>query len=47
MFFYGESFKKGEPLGECSIIDVAKTVASVLGVPFDRDWKGENRSENK
>ena len=43
MFFCGSSFMKNKELDSCSIIDVAKTVASVLDVPFVRDWEGENR----
>ena len=45
MFFYGESFGRNQELENCSITDIAKTVASILGVPPVRDWEGENRAE--
>ena len=44
IYFYGEAFEKKKELSECSITDIAKTVAGVLGVPFVRDWEGENRA---
>ena len=41
MFFIGEDFIPGRAIPGASILDIAPTVATVMGIPFDPDWEGE------
>lgn len=42
MFFIGEDFEKGKELSNVSILDIAPTIATVMGVPLDEDWEGKS-----
>lgn len=42
MFLYGPEFVPGETVGETSLLDIAPTVADVMGVSPDPDWEGKS-----
>lgn len=42
MFFMGKDFEKGKELETCSILDVAPTVAKVMGFPPVKEWEGNS-----
>ena len=47
MFFYGKDFKQNENLGAVSILDIAPTIASVMGAPVPREWEGKSLVNNR
>ena len=42
MFFCGERFVKGRELPEISLLDIAPTVADLIGVNPEREWEGRS-----
>ncbi|MBE5786284.1 MAG: hypothetical protein E7324_01955 [Clostridiales bacterium] len=42
MFFMGKEFAPGKELNGVSILDLAPTIARVLGVPAVREWEGKS-----
>ncbi len=42
MFFYGEDFEAGRELFNVSILDIAPTIADVMGVGKPREWEGKS-----
>lgn len=42
MFLIGKSIEKGKTLNGISILDIAPTVAAILGIPSVPDWKGRS-----
>lgn len=42
MFFYGPEFEAGKELGGVSILDIAPTIASLIGVEPEREWEGRS-----
>lgn len=40
MFFLGKDFAPGRVLEHASILDVAPTIAKLMGVPRPREWEG-------
>lgn len=42
MIFLGEEFEAGRELSDVSILDIAPTVAEVMGVPAAREWEGKS-----
>lgn len=42
MFFFGPDFTPGRELHGVSMLDVAPTVADVMGVPRAREWEGRS-----
>ena len=42
MFFLGKPFTPGEQLQGVSILDLAPTVADLLGVPAAEEWEGRS-----
>lgn len=42
MFFCGDEFEKGRELHGLSILDIAPTVASVMGVAIPEEWEGKS-----
>ena len=40
MFFMGEEFEAGKALKNVSILDLAPTIAKIMGVPKAREWEG-------
>lgn len=42
LLIQGKDFAPGSQLEEASILDIAPTVAALLGVPADRDWEGKS-----
>ena len=42
MFFYGQPFAPGKKLGEVSILDIAPTIADIMGVPKAKEWQGKS-----
>lgn len=42
MFFIGEGFEPGADLGEIGIMDIAPTIADIMGVPCAEDWEGKS-----
>ena len=41
-FFIGESFAKGEIKEKLSLLDIAPTIAAVMGIAPDEDWEGKS-----
>jgi len=41
MFFYGKEFQPGKELTEVSILDLAPTIAAILGIQPAREWEGK------
>ena len=41
-FIMGDGFEKGKQLEGISIIDVAPTIAVLLGVSVENDWMGKS-----
>ena len=42
MFFTGKEFAPGRELENVSILDIAPTIADVMGVAKPREWEGES-----
>lgn len=42
MIFYGEDFEAGKELSNISILDIAPTVAKLIGVEAPREWEGKS-----
>ena len=42
MFFIGPEFEPGEKLSGISLLDIAPTIADVMGVPAAREWEGRS-----
>ena len=40
MFFIGKEFEAGKALENVSILDIAPTIAKIMGVPAPREWEG-------
>lgn len=40
LFLRGENFAPGEMSGEVSLLDIAPTIAGVMGIGCDPDWEG-------
>lgn len=41
MFFLGDMFERGNALDGVTILDLAPTVAKIMGVPFAPEWEGK------
>lgn len=44
VFFFGPAFEGGKALEEVSILDIAPTVAAVMGIPAAPEWEGKARA---
>lgn len=42
MFFYGKEFEPGQALKDVSILDLAPTIADIMGVQPAREWEGKS-----
>jgi phosphopentomutase len=42
MFFYGPQFLPGRELSGVSILDIAPTIADIIGVPPAKEWEGKS-----
>ena len=42
MFFIGKTFKAGKELHGLSLLDLAPTIAKVMGIPTVREWEGKS-----
>lgn len=42
MMFYGPEFEKGKKLQNVSILDIAPTVADIMGIDIPREWEGKS-----
>ena len=42
LFFIGDEFSSGEIKKELSLLDIAPTVATLMGIYPDEDWEGES-----
>ncbi len=42
MFFFGDKFKAGVELPNVSILDIAPTIADVMGIPSAGEWEGKS-----
>ena len=45
MFFIGPEFEPGKQISGVSLLDIAPTVAEIMGVPAARDWEGRSVME--
>ena len=41
-FFYGEDFEKGKEINGISLLDIAPTIAKLLGIPPEKEWEGKS-----
>ena len=41
MFFIGTEFEKGKALKDVSILDIAPTIAKVMGLTREKEWEGK------
>ena len=41
MFFLGREFEAGKAIENASILDIAPTIAKIMGVPAPREWEGK------
>ena len=41
MFFVGKEFEAGKAIENVSILDIAPTIAKIMGVPAPREWEGK------
>ncbi len=42
MLFIGEDFEKGKAVSGVSLLDIAPTVAHIMGLPIPREWEGKS-----
>ena len=42
LFFIGERFEKGKVTDGLSLLNIAPTIAAVMGIPADPDWEGKS-----
>mgnify|MGYP003292618435 CR=1 FL=1 len=42
LFFYGEDFTPGEIKEDISLLEIAPTIAAIMGVEPSRDWEGRS-----
>ena len=42
MFFIGPDFEPGKVLSGISLLDIAPTIATIMGVPIPREWEGKS-----
>ena len=42
MFFFGKHFEPGKQLSGVSILDLAPTIADIMGVPAAEEWEGSS-----
>ena len=42
LFLYGPDFAPGEPITDASLLDIAPTIAAVMGMESDREWEGSS-----
>lgn len=47
MFFIGPSFEAGKKLSGISLLDIAPTIADIMGVPRAMEWEGKSVVEVK
>lgn len=47
MFFIGPSFEAGKKFSDIGLLDIAPTVAELMGVPRAREWEGKSLIELK
>lgn len=45
LFFYGEEFKAGEIERALSLLDIASTIAALIGVMTEPEWEGQSVAE--
>jgi len=45
MFFVGPEFEPGKTLSGISLLDIAPTIAQIMGVPVPREWEGRSLVE--
>ena len=41
-FFYGKEFEAGKELTNVSLLEIAPTIAKVMGIPTEPDWDGRS-----
>ena len=41
-FFFGPAFQGGKELSGLSLLDIAPTIASLMGIAPDSDWEGRS-----
>lgn len=44
LFFYGPDFEKGGSIENASLLDIAPTITTVMGIGSDGDWEGRSLS---
>lgn len=45
IFFIGPDFESGRELTNIGILDIAPTVAHIMGIPIPREWEGKSVAE--
>ena len=41
-FFLGEEFERGKEIDGISLLDIAPTIAEILGIPPEKEWEGKS-----
>ena len=42
LFFFGKEFPKGKEIeGDISLLEIAPTIAKILGIPAEAEWEGK------
>jgi phosphopentomutase len=41
-FFFGRDFEAGKVLSDVSLLEIAPTIAKVMGIPSEPDWDGRS-----
>ena len=41
-FFYGKEFTKGKEIDGVSLLEIAPTIAKIMGIEGERDWEGHS-----
>ena len=44
-FFYGKEFEHGRILNDLSILDIAPTIADIMGILPDEEWEGRSLTD--
>jgi len=42
IFFMGPEFEKGKKITDICLLDIAPTIANIMGVPIPREWEGKS-----
>ena len=47
LFFYGDDFAAGNNITDASLLDIAPTIADIMGIPAEPEWEGRSLINNR